>query len=88
MTKILSWWMILAIHVTQLVFNKQLKLCIPKHCFFITFGLSVIPKIQDSLANADTCHIFLTFSTHWFHIYILYFMTSILTVFVKFKFNW
>ena len=47
--------------------------------FFITFGLSVILNFftnfvfsQGLLVNADTCHNFLT---HWFYIYILYFIT-------------
>ena len=41
MTKLLSWWMILPLHVIQLVFDEQVKLCIPKHCFFICFFRSV-----------------------------------------------
>ena len=90
MIKILAWWMmILALHVIQLVFDESEN---TQAFFFITFGLSVIPNFfthlvfsQDSLVNADTFHIFFTFLTHWFHIYISYFIT-ILTVFVNFKF--
>ena len=77
MAKILSWWMILASHVIQLVFDEYVNFAYPSIVVYITFGLSVILNFfihfvfsQDSLVNVDTCHNFLT---HWFYIYIFLF---------------